>query len=63
MDVNQGKGRIWMSTRAKAPYMHGIDEGNEHQKTGIYMASILAKGDHLWKFMTVIVMLAKSRPR
>ena len=52
-----------MSTRAKAPYIHGIDEGNEHQKTGLYMASILAKGDHLWKFMTVIVMLAKYRPR
>jgi len=46
-----------MSTRAKAPYIHGIDEGNEHQKTGLYMASILAKGDHLWKFMTAGVML------
>ena len=42
-----------MSTRAKAPYMHGIDEGNEHKR----LASILAKGDHLWKFMTVGVML------
>ena len=52
-----------MSTRAKAEY--GCQPGQRHHTCMALMremnikrlASILAKGDHLWKFMTVGVML------